>query len=263
MLPGTLGFRATGRIERDDYDRVLGPALHRALEAGTGLRTLYLVEALESVEPAALWEDSKLGYDLGVRHHDAWVRSAIVTDIAWMAHAARLFAWMIPGWAIRWRRSSARSGVISASSAIGLRRRRGPVDGSVRFKSRPSPVSAFGRPRPAGGLLKACETEKLHCAMPPQRRAGHEPRHARPAARRKMGSRSHAAITRAIRSMGQNDVGGCFGDGEVDVAEQGGARAVGLGERGERGLHARSGLGCGGDLTGQRGGRGRCDGQHR
>ena len=32
-----------------------------------------------------------------MRHHDAWVRSAIVTDIDWMARAARLFAWMIPG----------------------------------------------------------------------------------------------------------------------------------------------------------------------
>jgi hypothetical protein len=41
--------------------------------------------------------DSKLGFDLGVRHHDAWVRSAIVTDEHWMARAVRLFAWMIPG----------------------------------------------------------------------------------------------------------------------------------------------------------------------
>jgi hypothetical protein len=32
-----------------------------------------------------------------VRHHSAWVRSAIVTDMDWMARATRLFAWMIPG----------------------------------------------------------------------------------------------------------------------------------------------------------------------
>jgi hypothetical protein len=32
-----------------------------------------------------------------VRHHDAWERSAIVTDIEWMARATRMFAWMIPG----------------------------------------------------------------------------------------------------------------------------------------------------------------------
>jgi hypothetical protein len=47
--------------------------------------------------PGALWADSKLGFDLGVRHHEAWVRSAIVTDISWMARATKFFAWMIPG----------------------------------------------------------------------------------------------------------------------------------------------------------------------
>src|SRR5215208_6832851 len=41
--------------------------------------------------------DAKLGFDLGVRHHGAWVRSAIVTYLDWMARPTRLFAWMIPG----------------------------------------------------------------------------------------------------------------------------------------------------------------------
>jgi hypothetical protein len=76
---------------------VLGPELRRAVEAGGGLRTLYVIEDLDEMEPGALWADSKLGFDLGVQHHDAWVRSAIVTDIHWMAQATRLFAWMIPG----------------------------------------------------------------------------------------------------------------------------------------------------------------------
>ena len=97
MPPGTLGFRAAGEIERDDYDEVLVPALRRAVESGGGLRTLYVIEDLDEIEPGALWADSKLGFDLGVRHHDAWVRSAIVTDIAWMARATKLFAWMMPG----------------------------------------------------------------------------------------------------------------------------------------------------------------------
>jgi len=51
MPPGTLGFRATGEITREDYADIFVPELH----------------------------------------------SAIVTDIAWMAHATKLFAWMIPG----------------------------------------------------------------------------------------------------------------------------------------------------------------------
>jgi hypothetical protein len=97
MPPGTIGFRVAGEIEREDYDEVLGPGLQRMLEAGGGLRTLYVIEDLDEIEPGALWADTKLGFDLGIRHHEAWVRSAIVTDIEWMARASKLFAWMIPG----------------------------------------------------------------------------------------------------------------------------------------------------------------------
>jgi SpoIIAA-like len=97
MPSGTIGFRAAGEIEREDYDELLVPELRRALEAGGGLRTLYLIEDLDEIEPGALWADARLGFDLGVRHHQAWIRSAIVTDIDWMARATKLFAWMIPG----------------------------------------------------------------------------------------------------------------------------------------------------------------------
>jgi hypothetical protein len=97
MPPGTVGFRVAGEIEREDYDNVLVPELRQALDSGGGLRTLYVIEDLDEIEPGALWADAKLGFDLGVRHHREWVRSAIVTDIDWMARATRLFAWMIPG----------------------------------------------------------------------------------------------------------------------------------------------------------------------
>jgi hypothetical protein len=97
MPPGTVGFRADGKIERKDYDDVLTPELRRALERGGGLRTLYVIEDLDEIEPSALWSDAKLGAHLTIGHHQDWVRSAIVTDIHWMAHATRLFAWMIPG----------------------------------------------------------------------------------------------------------------------------------------------------------------------
>jgi SpoIIAA-like len=96
MPPGTMGFRVRGEVEREDYDDVLSPELERALAAGP-LRTLYVIETLDKIEPAALWADTRLGFDLGVRHRDAWVRSAIVTDIDWMVRATKLFAWMIPG----------------------------------------------------------------------------------------------------------------------------------------------------------------------
>jgi len=97
MPAGTVGFRVAGDVEREDYEDVLVPDLRRALEAGGGLRTLYVIDDLDEIEPGALWADARLGFDLGVRHHHDWVRSAIVTDTDWIARATRLFAWMIPG----------------------------------------------------------------------------------------------------------------------------------------------------------------------
>jgi hypothetical protein len=97
MPPGTIGFRVAGEVKRDDYVDVLVPELHKALADGGRLRSLYLIEHLDEIEPTALWADAKLGIDLGVRHQDSWERSAIVTDQGWLVRSAQLFAWMIPG----------------------------------------------------------------------------------------------------------------------------------------------------------------------
>jgi hypothetical protein len=96
LPPGMLGFRVAGRITREDYADVLVPELHKAVEGG-GVRALYVIENLDAIEPSALWADTKLGFDLVARHHGAFERNAIVTDIEWMARATRAFGWMIPG----------------------------------------------------------------------------------------------------------------------------------------------------------------------
>ncbi len=97
MPEGTIGFRVDGDVEREDYDRVFRPALQGAIDAGRGLRTLYLIEDIDDFKGDALWADMKLGYDLGLKHHSAWERSAIVTDIEWLVRSMKLFAWMVPG----------------------------------------------------------------------------------------------------------------------------------------------------------------------
>jgi hypothetical protein len=61
------------------------------------LRETLPSEDLDEVEPGVLWAHTELGFDLGVRHRERMVRSAIVTDTPWMARATKLFAWMIPG----------------------------------------------------------------------------------------------------------------------------------------------------------------------
>jgi SpoIIAA-like len=98
MTEGTLGFRVSGEVERSDYTDVMVPELRKAVEqGGGGLRTLYLIDRLEEMEAGALWEDTKAGFDLGIRHHSAWQRTALVTDQEWIARSARLLAWMAPG----------------------------------------------------------------------------------------------------------------------------------------------------------------------
>ena len=97
MPDGTVGFRIDGDVEREDYTEILVPALKAAVDSGRGLRALYLIEDLDDIEGEALWEDTKLGFDLAIKHHSDWRRSAIVTDIDWMARASKLFLWLFPG----------------------------------------------------------------------------------------------------------------------------------------------------------------------
>jgi hypothetical protein len=97
MPDGVVGFRIDGDVEREDYTELVVPVLKAAVDSGRGLRTLYLIEDLDDIEDAALWEDTKLGYDLVVEHRGDWKRTAIVTDIDWMARASRFFLWLFPG----------------------------------------------------------------------------------------------------------------------------------------------------------------------
>jgi hypothetical protein len=96
MPAGTIGFRASGKLTRPDYRDVLEPVLREAAEAGS-IRMLFELTDFDGLEPAAWWEDMKTGLGLGLGHHSAWKKSAIVTDVEWVAKAFRLFAWMTPG----------------------------------------------------------------------------------------------------------------------------------------------------------------------
>jgi hypothetical protein len=97
MPPGTLGFRISGRLTREDYVEVLVPPLRKAVDVGERLRVLYAIGPELHMEPAAVWEDLKLEVDLGIRHRDVWERIAVVTDLGWLWRAFELFSWMVPG----------------------------------------------------------------------------------------------------------------------------------------------------------------------
>ena len=96
MPAGTIGFRASGKLSREDYQDVLEPILREAAEAGE-IRMVFRLTDFDGVKPGAWYEDVKTGFDLGIGHHSAWKRSAIVTDVDWVGKAFQFFAWMTPG----------------------------------------------------------------------------------------------------------------------------------------------------------------------
>lgn len=72
MPDGTLGFRVSGDVKRSDYTDVMVPELRKAIEQGRGRRTLYLIDRLEEMEPGALWEDAKAGFDITINTTPRW-----------------------------------------------------------------------------------------------------------------------------------------------------------------------------------------------
>jgi SpoIIAA-like len=97
MPEGTIGFRATGNLTRDDYTEALEPAMREAVDAGD-VRMLFVIgPEFEGFDAGALAEDAKFGFGFGLMHPSAWKRTAIVTDLGWIRHAMHLFGWMSPG----------------------------------------------------------------------------------------------------------------------------------------------------------------------
>ncbi len=96
MPARTLGFRASGKLTRDDYRDILEPDLRKAAESGE-IRMLFVLTSFEGLEPGAWFDDIKTGLGLGIGHHSAWKRSAIVTDVEWIGKAFQFFAWITPG----------------------------------------------------------------------------------------------------------------------------------------------------------------------
>jgi len=61
------------------------------------LRLVFVLTDFEGPAPGAWLEDVKTGLDIGVAHHSAWKRFALVTDADWVAKAMHMFAWLTPG----------------------------------------------------------------------------------------------------------------------------------------------------------------------
>ena len=97
MAAGTLGFRLSGRITRDEYFQILDP-IREQLERGERVSFLVVTAAdFEGLDLGALWEDVKAAGSVGLRYRSSWERLGVVTDKGWIRHGIAAFGWLIPG----------------------------------------------------------------------------------------------------------------------------------------------------------------------
>lgn len=96
MPAGTFGLRSSGSLSRADYREVLEPALEGAIASGE-IRFVFVLDSFDGLEAGAWIEDAKTGLNAWFRHHSAWKRFALVTDVEWVGKAMRGFSWLAPG----------------------------------------------------------------------------------------------------------------------------------------------------------------------
>jgi hypothetical protein len=90
---GVMGLRCADHVTRQDYETVLIPALNAAFKQHKTLRAYCEIVSFRGMSPGAMWDDVKVGME----HLAHWERVAIVTDIDWISHTTKLFAFLWPG----------------------------------------------------------------------------------------------------------------------------------------------------------------------
>jgi hypothetical protein len=88
-----VAISCSGQVTKEDYDRILVPAILKALKRHEKIGFLYKTSAnFTGYDPGALWEDLKIG----VEHPTRWERLAVVTDVDWIVHTMKLLSFLIP-----------------------------------------------------------------------------------------------------------------------------------------------------------------------
>jgi hypothetical protein len=89
---GTLGFRASGELTREDYYETLVPALRGA--TGTGpLRVLAVAENVEKLDVRHVLGEGRSNLPVGLDLR----RTALVSDVGWIRLAFHLLTRLLPG----------------------------------------------------------------------------------------------------------------------------------------------------------------------
>jgi hypothetical protein len=94
MPAGTIGFKAIGEVEDDDWEDAVEPVLRAAIADGEKVRLLYLFgPEAHDVEGDAVRADA----GFRARHATAFDRVAVVSDESWLRPAMRVLSVLVPG----------------------------------------------------------------------------------------------------------------------------------------------------------------------
>lgn len=88
-----LAFVCRGQVTKEDYEKVLVPAVIDALKRHDKLRLYYETAGdFGGIDPGAVWQD----FMVGMEHFTRWERIAMVTDVEWIKHTMRFFSFLMP-----------------------------------------------------------------------------------------------------------------------------------------------------------------------
>ncbi len=88
-----IGFKLSGEVSGEDYEKVLIPALKSKLKQQSGLKVLYQVsENFDSYDFSAMVNDAKAGF----MFYTAWEKIAVLSDIGWIINCVKAFSFTIP-----------------------------------------------------------------------------------------------------------------------------------------------------------------------
>ncbi len=96
---GVVALKVVGKLEKNDYDSVLRPALQSMIDGPGEIRLVLVFGAeFEGLTAGGTAADTRLF--VGEAFHrelSKWKRCAVVTDRDWLRHSVAMFRWMMPG----------------------------------------------------------------------------------------------------------------------------------------------------------------------
>jgi hypothetical protein len=94
MPPFVVAVRATGKVTKDDFDKVLLPAFDRVARAYDGIHFLLVLDNdISDFTLGAWWDDMKAG----IQHFTKWKKIAVVTDSPVVEKFSDFFTLLTPG----------------------------------------------------------------------------------------------------------------------------------------------------------------------